>query len=1129
MHLTFVNPAYCGAKLFPTSCRENLTQKLFRVMISKLRDHRTSKQLLLAMKITAIFLFVASLHLSAKTLGQQVTLSVKEASLKTVFLELNRQTGFNFLYSDEALSKAAPVTLKVQNESLEKVLVLCFKGQPLSYTIENNSIVVNPKATAVVISNQRDKLYPPPIDVHGRIVNEMGDPVAGASVQVKGNKSLGTITDENGRFELKGVESNAILIINGINIDSFEFKVNGITQLLLTAKIKVKDLDAVIVNKGYYSTSKKLNTGSVVKVSGEQITNQPITNPILGLSGLVPGLLITQNTGLPGSRFTALIRGQNSIQNGNSPLYIIDGVPFLSDRDALTQLNGMLANSPFNSLDPNNIESIEVLKDADATAIYGSRGANGVILITTKKINTEKNSLSLNITRGWGKVTRTMELMNTQEYLEMRKEAFANDGVTPTLANAPDLLAWDQNRYTDWKNFFIGGTAQTYDAQLRYSGGSDFTKFSIGSGYHKETTVFPVEAGDKKSNVDISINHKSNNSKLNLIITSSYGLDKILLPSQNINRVMSLAPNSYPLIDSVGAYVWREGGYSGGNLLASMQQTSYNATERLTANGIISYKFNKSLEFKTNVGFNRTSLVEKSVSPIISQDPANNPKGSTVFGNNYIKTMLLEQQLNYNTKIFNKLKIETLFGLTLQKSLSERNLIQGNGYTNDALLQSILAAPFITSSDGKFQYNYAAIFGRIGMDWSNKYLLNITGRRDGSSRFGPDNRFANFGAIGAGWVFSKEQFVKNNFTFLSFAKLRGSYGLTGNDQIGNYQFLDTYKGTVYAYQGQPGLKPTRLFNADYSWEENKKTEVALELGFLKDKIILNLSYYQNKSDNQIIRYSLPAQTGFNDVLMNFPGQVVNKGFEISISADIIKRKNFQWHSSFNISANKNILLAFPDLESSSYASSYLIGKPLNSYQGLHFTGVDPQTGIYQFDDTNNDGQINDNDFSYFGTTDPKFYGGFSNLFSYKNLQLSILLEFRKQLGRDIVYSFARLIGDLQNQSVLAANRWQSMGDLTPYQKYSQTTTGAAFKAGGNLRQSDAILTDASYLRVRNVVLSYKLPDSWLRKLNMLSWKAYCQVQNLFTITKYKGHDPENQSPSVLPPLKMFTAGIQINF
>lgn len=1075
------------------------------------------------MKLLILLTAVCCLQVSATGYGQTITLSVKNTPLEKVFKEVKRQTGFSFIYTREQLKNTLPVTCNVLKAELKEALSICFLNQPLSFVIEENYVVVQTKHTTPQPVSHSDSL----IDIRGHVMNENGEPLIGATIIAK-HSNRGVSTNDRGDFLLQGVQDDDILTVSSVGFYKQEIAVNKQRFLLINLKLAVNSLEETVV-KGYYSTSKKLNTGNVVKISGSQITNQPVSNPIIGLEGLVPGLLITQSNGLPGSRFKALIRGQNSIQNGTSPLFIIDGVPFLSDNDALTQLNGMLSNSPFNSIDPADIESIEVLKDADATAIYGSRGANGVILITTKKMKADKNTVSFNVSRGWGKVTRTMQLMNTEQYIEIRKEAFLNDGITPTSANAPDLLSWDQTRYSDWKKIFIGGTAQTYNAQVRYSGGNQLTRFSIGAGYYKETTVFPVESSDKKTTADININHKSSNGKLNLSFITSYGFDDILLPSHDLTRIMSLPPNGYSLKDASSNYVWSEGGYSVGNPLATLQQTNNTTTDRLTANSIVTYRLNNSFEFNAKFGYNKVSANERIIAPIVSQDPAYAPTGVSIFGNNYIRTWIIEPQLSYKHSFKSKLKLESLLGSTWQKTQSERNLIQGDGYTNDALLGSIAAAPYITATNGKFQYNYAAVFGRIGLDWSNKYLINITGRRDGSSRFGPGHRFANFGAVGAAWIFSKEPYIQNNIPALSFGKLRASYGLTGNDQIGNYQFLDTYKGTVYAYQGQPGLTPTRLFNSDYSWEENKKTEVALELGFFQDRLTLNLNYYKNKSDNQIIRYSLPSQTGFNDVLMNFPGVVVNKGYEISVNAEIIRTKNFQWNSSFNISTNQNRLISFPGLSGSSYASTYFIDKPLNAFQGLHFTGVDPQTGIYQFEDFNKDGIIDNSDFKYYGTTDPKYFGGFSNSFNYKGIQLNILLEFRKQLGRDLIYSSSGLIGDIINQPILALNRWRKSGDIMPYQRFSQDYSSPVYLASYNLQQSDAILTDASYIRLRNIMLSYNFPSSWLKKLNITSWKVFCQMQNLFTITKYKGNDPESQSSASLPPLRMITAGIQANF
>jgi TonB-dependent starch-binding outer membrane protein SusC len=936
-------------------------------------------------------------------------------------------------------------------------------------------------------------------------------------------------TNNQGDFILQGVFDDDILTISSVGFYREEIAVNKQRFLLIQLRLAVNSLEEMVI-KGYYSTSKKLNTGSVVKINGSQITNQPVSNPILGLEGLVPGLLVTQNNGLPGSRFKTLIRGQNSIQNGTSPLFVIDGVPFLSDNDALTQLNGILANSPFNSLDPNDIESIEILKDADATAIYGSRGSNGVILITTRKNKETKNSLSVNIARGWGKVARSMDFMNTQQYLEMRKEAFLNDSIIPANYNAPDLVSWDQNRYTDWKKEFIGGTAKTYNAQLRYSGGNELTKFSVGTGYYEETTVFPGDFGNKKITTDINIHHKSSNNKLNLNFITSYSNDNSLLPAQDLTTYINLPPNSYPLKDAAGKYIWREADYSVGNPLALLTQKNQVTTDRLTANSILAYRPINAFEIKLNIGYNKIGADEKIISPMSAQDPAYAPTGSAAFGDNFIRTWIIEPQVSYKYNLKTKMHIEALAGSTWQKTESERKLIIGDGYTNDALLSSIAAAPYLTASNSKVQYNYTAFFGRLGLDWDNKYVLNITGRRDGSSRFGPDNRFATFAAAGAAWIFSKELFIHNHLPFLSFGKLRGSYGTTGNDQIGNYQYLDTYKGTIYSYDGQPGLTPSRLFNSNYSWEENNKIEVAAELGFFEDKLTLSLNYYKNKSGNQIIRYSLPTQTGFTNVLLNFPGVVQNKGYEISVNAELIKNKSFQWNTTFNISHNKNRLVSFPGLANSSYASTYVIGKPLNAYRGLHFTGIDPQTGIYQFEDLNKDGIIDNEDYDYHGTTDPKYFGGLSNSFSYKGFQLNILLEFRKQLGYDAVYYSQTAPGMLVNQPVYTLSRWRKPGDAATYQRYTQDFSNPAlYPATYNMGSSDAVLTDASYIRLKNIALSYTFPSRWVKKLNVVNWKLFLHVQNILTITKYKGHDPESQSLSSLPPLKMITIGTQVNF
>lgn len=1078
---------------------------------------------LFSAKLRIFFACTLCLVIPAAGHGQTITLSVKDMPLEEVFGQIKKQTGYSFIYTREQLSHTHPVTLSVTNVSLQNVLAASFLQQPLSFVIEENYVVVQTKTTRQTGLAAPDTL----VDLSGQVVNENGEPLAGTTIIARFS-NRGVSTDGKGDFVLQGIRENDLLTITRVGYYREEIAVGKERSLRITLKLAVNSLEETVV-KGYYSTSRKLNTGSVVKINASQINMQPVSNPMLALEGLAPGLLVTQSNGLPGARFTALLRGQNSIQNGNSPLFIIDGVPFLSDNDALTQSSGLLANSPFNSIDPGDIESIEILKDADATAIYGSRGANGVILITTKKAKTDKSSLTLNVYRGWGAVTRTAELMNTAQYLEMRREAFKNDGLIPENYDAPDLVSWDPNRYTDWKKMLIGGTAQVNNVQLRYSGGSQFTRFSAGGGYYKETTVFPGTFSDRKATADFNINHRTPDNKLTLNFISSYSYDNSLLPAQDLTSFINLPPNSYPLLDSVGNFVWREADYSVGNPLALLLQKNRVATDRLTANGIITYHPVKAVELKANFGYNRISANESNMAPIAAQDPAYVPWGSSVAGDNSLRTWVIEPQASFKFRVKEKWNVEALAGSTWQQTASDKKLIYGDGYTNDLLLGSLAAAPYLTVSNSSAQYHYAAFFARIGIDWNSKYILNITGRQDASSRFGPGKRLASFGAIGAAWVFSKEPFTERLLPFLSFGKLRGSYGSTGNDQIGNYQYLDTYKGTVYAYEGQPGLSPARLFNSGYSWEENKKLELAAELGFFEDRLTANLNFYKNKSKNQIIRYSLPSQTGFENILMNFPGVVQNTGFELSIGAEIIKNKNFQWSATFNVSHNQNLLVSFPGLANSSYASTYVIGKPLNAYRGLHFTGVDAATGLYQFQDLNKDGVIDNDDYQYIGTTDPKYFGGLLNTIGYKAFQLSFLLEFRKQLGQDIVYSFSGLLGGLQNVPVVAMNRWRKPGDAAPYQQYSQDYSGAAYTATNNISQSDAILTDASYLRLKNLALSYHLPPGLLKQIKIVNWKIFVQVQNLITITGYKGNDPENQSISSLPPLRMITAGMQVNF
>ena len=1075
----------------------------------------------LAMKLLVTFLVAFSLQSSARSYSQGITLQLKNAPLEKVFKLIEEQTKFHFVYSQEAMKKAKPVSIEVSDERLENVLRLSFTDQPLAYSIQDNFVIIkvdeNKKAVPAVAA-----------DIRGRVINENNEPLAGVTVTAsKSNRA--TSTNHRGEFYLRDIDENDVLVVTSVGYHEQEIPVNDQTYFAIQLKIAVGSLDETIVI-GYGTTTKRLNTGSVSKITSNDISTQPVSNPLAALEGRVPGLLISQANGLPGSNYTVRIRGQNSIQNGNSPLYIIDGVPFLNDVDALTQRSGINANSPFNTINPANIESIEVLKDADATAIYGSRGANGVILITTKKGKEGKTTLNINLYTGQSKITRAMSYLNTNQYLQMRHEALNNDGIMPDPSNAYDFLVWDSTRYTDLKKLLIGGTAHTDDINLRLSGGNPTTKFSLGGNYHRETTVFPGDNADTRTAIDLSLTHTLPSNKFSTSVSVSYASDKSNLVSQDLTQYINLPPTIPALFDSIGKLNWDVGGFAFDNPMSVLLQNYDVETDRLTANLVLNYTIMSHFHIKLNLGYNDINADEKTLYPISSQNPSYSPVGSSFFGISRFKNWIIEPQCSYNSPLGKKGEIQILIGTTWQHNLNKRSSTTAYGYTNDNLINSTIGAQSIVSENGHSLYKYGSIFGRVKYDWNKKYLIDFTGRRDGSSRFGPGKQFANFGATGIGWIFTKENFIHQAFPFLSFGKIRSSYGITGNDLIGDYQFLNTYSETRYPYQSQPSLFPSRLYNPNYSWEQIRKLDIAIELGFWKDRLLITSDWFINKSDNQIISYSLPGQTGFNSVLQNFPGVVQNKGIELSITSENIKTKNFEWTTSFNITTTKNMLLKFPNLESSSYANRYIINKSLNSIIGAVYAGVDPQTGIYQFltKDKTLTSSPDQADYIYLGTTDPKYYGGIQNAVNYRNWEIDFLLEFRKQTGIDAIFSSYNIVGSAINEPAAVLDHWQKPGDISKFEMFTQTFTSAG-SATFNLPNSSAVLTDASFCRLKNISLSYNLPSTLLEKIKMEKCRFFFEAHNLLTLTKYQGADPETQSLFALPQLRTIAAGLQVIF
>ncbi len=958
----------------------------------------------------------------------------------------------------------------------------------------------------------------------GAVTDQAGLPLPGVNILVK-NTQNGTMSDADGKYNIM-VSHQDTLVYSYVGFKTREERVGDRLTIDVVLQEDVASLDEVVVNAGYYTVSEKERTGSISRITSEDIEKQPVSNPLAAMQGRMPGVEIVQTTGVPGGGFQVRIRGQNSIAAGNDPLYIVDGVPFTSE--SVASLGQSIIHpvtiTPLTAINPADIESIEVLKDADATAIYGSRGANGVVLITTKKGKAGKTSVEVNMQTGVGRVANTMKLLNTQQYLEMRREAFSNDDETPTESTAPDLLLWDPNRYTDWQKELIGGTAYTTDARLSVSGGSENTRFSVRGGYYKETTVFPGDFDYRRMSLHSNLNHTSANEKFGISLTMGFTREESdLFNSDLTQNALTLPPNVPDFLDGQGNLLFPTSGLQIDNpwIFAKMK---YNKDiNTFISNVILNYDILPGFQAKANLGYTRMRSDEIQVRPQSSIDPETTTAiefSDFAYGN--LETWIAEPRLEYQ-KAFGKGILTLLVGSTFQENIGRNQVFRATGFTSDTAMEDIgSASDVVVQNSGAVRYAYHAVFGRMNYAWDGKYIVNLTGRRDGSSRFGPDRQFANFGAIGIAWIFSQENFVKKTIPFLSFGKLRASYGNTGNDQIGDYQFLDTYSSTIYPYLGNTGLYPTRLFNPNFGWERNRKFEGALELGLLNDKILFNIGYYLNRSDNQLVGQPLPPSTGFTTIQSNLQALVQNTGWEFELKMSNVSSEDFTWETAVNLAVPRNKLLEYSSLESSVFANRYQVGKSLFVQKKFHYTNVDPLSGVYQFEDVDVDGMVTyPNDIQALYEVKQDFFGGMNNHFSYKNWNLDIFFQFVKQIGRNYQNHFMFAPGFISNQAVAVLNRWQEEGDVTNIQKFTQRSSqaGRAYSIGRG--QGDYIFEQTSFIRLKSLSLSYHLPTQNTPFQNL---RIYLQGQNLLTITNHSGLDPENNNNS-LPPLRVITAGI----
>lgn len=960
-------------------------------------------------------------------------------------------------------------------------------------------------------------------------VTSSGNPLSGVVISQQGSDQV-TRTGNNGTYTLQVSAENTILLFRHPDYAEKKFTLTHQTVVNISLEQKVKGIEEVILNAGYYKVKDKERTGSIAKVSAKDIENQPVTNVLSSAQGRMAGVSITQNSGVPGGGFDVQIRGKNSIRReGNEPLYIVDGVPLSSETSSLfaATILPWSAINPLNSINPDDIESFEVLKDADATAIYGSRGANGVILITTKKGKRGKTELKLNTSYSLSRVANRLKMMNTEQYLQMRREAYQNDGISNIPASGYDLKSWDQSRYTDWQKILIGNNAEASSIQLSLSGGSENLSYLLSYGRQEQTTVFPADFRYKTNNLTGNFTFRSPDKRIEVNMNNAFSFQKNNVQNDDLTKKsLQLSPNAPALYTSSGDLNWENSTFT--NPLALLNSEYLNSTVMINNGTNISYRLFPFLSLKLNGGITYQDFEEHSFKPNTVYNPAfglTSAYSSSSQNNQTVFSYLLEPQISADFG-WKHHRFDILIGTTLQQSETRQGSIQGLGFESNALIRNIgAAATKIVSAQIRSQYYYTAAFTRLNYQYKKRYIINLTARRDGSSRFGPDNRFGNFGAVGAAWIISEEPWMKK-LPWLSFAKLRGSIGSTGNDKIGDYQYLNTYSVTTGIYNGTVGLSPSRLYNPDFSWEKTIKREAALELGIFKNRLNVSAAYYNNTSSNQLVGIPLPATSGFPTIQSNLNANVRNTGWEFEISARPFSSSQLKYETSLNLSIPRNKLLEFPNLEGSTYANQYMIGYPMSLVKVYQFEGVDPATGLYRFKDFNGDGKISSpDDNKVVEKVGVELFGGWSNSFRYKGWSASFLFQFVKQ--RNWNYNRSMLIpGSMNNQPMEVLDVWSPSNLSGTYMQYSSGTNAQKNVLHSYFQNSTAAVGDASFIRLKNVQLGYNLP---VKNLGIREAMIYFQGQNLLTITRYFGIDPEFAAVGYLPPLKTYSIGFQLTF
>lgn len=1098
------------------------------------------------MRLTTIVLLVTSLHVSAGVYSQKVTISAAATPLEKVLDQIKRQTGYSFFWNDQLIAQSPAVTVKLKDATLAQALSACLQGLPLEYEIKEQErfVYIKPSANKPVVAEVRPAA--PKKDssftIAGRVTDEQGNPLGGASIKVKGS-AITVSSDLKGYFKLVYRQPNVTLVVSFVGYKDKELPITGNNNVAISLAQSNAELDQIqIIGYGTISTAKRLNTGDVTTVTAEEIRKNPVNNVLEAIQGKVPGLFIQQVTGQPGGAFSLRMRSSANFTSGaTSPLIVVDGVMYpggtlpLSDNSTYGTANFLKGGSGLNYINPNDIESISVLKDADATALYGSSGAYGVVLITTKKAKPgAPPSFNANIYTGTSVLGVTPPLLNTSEYLMLRREALKNDGLTPTISDKDINGTWPEDRYEDFRKTLLGSKAQTTNASVTYSGGSQNTSYMISGSLRNNGNIQRHKGASTDGTLRFSLNSTTNDNKFSLNLAGSYLSSKSdMVPMDFSSDITLAAPNSPSPFLPDGTINWETGS---NDLADDINKLYKNVTNNLLGTGSLIYRPIKQLTLRADLSYNEIASREFMGYPTTTKAPTytNAAIETHSLVHNYnVRTISMSPNAEYNTKLFGKGDLNVKLGGRVDNKLSTMNEIHGQGFASDALLSNPSVGSSVTTAYGSTPYRSLGAYAIVKFVWDQKYIVNLNGRRDGSTKFGDGKKFGNFGSVAAAWIFSEESFFKKLAPFFSFGKLRASTGLVGGDAIGDFAYLSKYTASSGTYFNRTGLSVGSIANPALSWEKNRNSEIGLELGFLNDRIFVEVSTYRNMASNQLMSMPMVTVTGVSSMTVNSDATIRTSGWEMSLSATTVRTKNVTWTIKGNISVPHSKLVKLP--VTTTLAAKYQLNKPVTGVVLYKSEGVNPQTGYYSFTnaagvtaDYNTGGLKDPVDKTEFIDLAAKYYGGVQNSFRYKRLSFDFTVNYTKRVGLNMLAQQGFPFGYMGiNGGTFWLNRWQKSGDITNVPRVS--TNFANWSRHNYYKESTGAYSDASYARLQNVSIRYAVNPQWLTRLHVKDLSVYLQGQNLLTFSDYNGLDPENLDAGTIPPMRVFTAGINLTF